>query len=264
MIYIRTESEIQKLQESNRINYETLLELGKFIKPGINTKKLDEIAEEMIRSNGGKPAFKGYNGFPASICASINNEVVHGIPSTKRVLEDGDIIGIDIGVKKDGFFGDAAITFAVGNIADETKKLLKITKESLYIGIEKAVPNGRLSDIGNAIQNHVEKEGYSVVRVLVGHGIGENLHEEPEVPNFGTAGKGPILKSGMVLAIEPMVNIGGYKVLTESDGWTVRTVDNSLSAHFEHSIVITENGPFIMGENKEKGEIEYYGKRKSY
>lgn len=264
MIYIRTESEIDKLRESNRINYETLLELGNHIKPGISTLELDKIAEEMIRREGGKPAFKGYNGFPASICASINEEVVHGIPSKNKVLQSGDIIGIDIGVEKDGFFGDAAITFAVGIISEEAKRLLEITKKSLYKGIEKAVPGGRLSDIGNAIQSFTESEGYSVVRVLVGHGIGENLHEEPEVPNYGIAGKGPILKPGMVLAIEPMINIGGHRVVTANDGWTVKTEDNSLSAHFEHSIVIREDGPYIMGDNKEKGEIEYYGKRKSY
>lgn len=264
MIYIRTESEIDKLRESNRINYETLLELGNHIKPGITTWELDEIAEEMIRKEGGKPAFKGYSGFPASICASINEEVVHGIPSKNKVLQNGDIVGIDIGVEKDGFFGDAAITFAVGIISEEAKRLLEITQKSLYKGIEKAVPGGRLSDIGNAIQSFVENEGYSVVRVLVGHGIGENLHEEPEVPNYGIAGKGPILKPGMVLAIEPMINIGGHRVVTANDGWTVKTEDNSLSAHFEHSIVIREDGPYIMGDNKEKGEIEYYGKRKSY
>lgn len=264
MIYIRTKPEIEKIQESNRINYATLLELGNHIRPGVTTLELDEIAETMIRSHGGRPAFKGYNGFPGSICASVNDEVVHGIPSKNTVLQDGDIVGIDIGVEKDGFFGDAAITFAVGNISDEAKKLLEITRKSLYKGIEKAVPNGRLSDIGHAIQSLVEEEGFSVVRVLVGHGIGENLHEEPEVPNYGKPGKGPVLKPGMVIAIEPMINIGTHQVRTEADGWTVKTADNSLSAHFEHSIVITENGPFIMGDNKDEGEIEYYGKRKSY
>ena len=263
MIYIRTESEIQKLQESNRINYQTLLELGKHVAPGIATIELDAIAEDMIRSNGGRPAFKGYNGFPASICASINDEVVHGIPGT-RELRDGDIIGIDIGVEKDGYYGDAALTFPVGKVADEALKLMQVTRESLYKGIEKAVPGGRLSDIGHAVQKHVEKEGYSVVRTLVGHGIGRELHEEPEVPNFGQPGKGPVLKPGMVLAIEPMVNIGDYKVINCSDGWTVKTRDNSLSAHFEHSVFISENGPFIMGDIVEKGEIEYYGKRESY
>jgi len=263
MIYIRSASEIAKLQESNRINYLTLLKLGKLIEPGITTLELDAVAEDFIRSHGGKPAFKGYNGFPASICASINDEVVHGIPSDRK-LQQGDIIGIDVGVEKDGYFGDAAMTYAVGKISENAQKLMNATRESLYKGIEKAIPGGRLSDIGNAVQTHVEVSGYSVVRTLVGHGIGENLHEEPEVPNFGAAGKGPVLKSGMVLAIEPMVNIGKHKVVTDSDGWTVRTDDNSLSAHFEHSIVITENGPFIMGDNIEKGEIEYYGKRKSY
>lgn len=264
MIYIRTETEIQKLQESNRINYETLLEIGKHVKPGVTTQDLDVVAEEMIRSQGGKPAFLGYNGFPGSICTSINDEVVHGIPSKNNVLHEGDIIGIDIGVEKDGFFGDAAITFAVGNISEEASRLLEITKKSLYKGIEKAVPGGRLSDIGNAIQTFVEADGFSVVRVLVGHGIGQNLHEEPEVPNYGRAGRGPVLKPGMVLAIEPMINIGGHRVVTDDDGWTVRTEDKSLSAHFEHSVVITENGPFIMADNIDKGEIEYYGKRKSY
>ncbi len=263
MIYIRSEAEINKLRESNRVNYLALLALGKHIKPGITTKELDIIAEDFIRSQGGKPAFKGYNGFPASICASVNEEVVHGIPSDRQ-LQEGDIIGIDVGVEKDGYFGDAAITYSVGNISDEAATLMKITKESLYKGIDKAVPGGRLSDIGHAIQSHVEVEGYSVVRTLVGHGIGKKLHEEPEVPNFGAPGKGPVLKAGMVLAIEPMVNIGNYKVVNGNDGWTVRTADNTLSAHFEHSIVITEEGPFIMGDNLEKGEIEYYGKRKSY
>jgi len=263
MIYIRSEAEINKLRESNRVNYLALLALGKHIKPGITTKELDIIAEDFIRSQGGKPAFKGYNGFPASICASVNEEVVHGIPSDRQ-LQEGDIIGIDVGVEKDGYFGDAAITYSVGNISDEAATLMKITKESLYKGIDKAVPGGRLSDIGHAIQSHVEVQGYSVVRTLVGHGIGKKLHEEPEVPNFGAPGKGPVLKAGMVLAIEPMVNIGNYKVVNGNDGWTVRTADNTLSAHFEHSIVITEEGPFIMGDNLEKGEIEYYGKRKSY
>ncbi len=264
MIYIRTKSEVEKLQESNRVNYLALLEVGKHVQPGISTAELNEIAESFIRKNGGKPAFKGYNGFPAAICASINSEVVHGIPDGKRILEDGDIIGIDVGVKKNNYFGDAAMTFPVGNISNDAEKLLTVTRESLYKGIEKAVPGGRLSDIGNAVQNHVEKHGYSVVRTLVGHGIGTNLHEEPEVPNFGPAGKGPVLKPGMVLAIEPMVNIGDYKVINGDDGWTVRTADNSLSAHFEHSIVITENNPFIMADKIEKGETEYYGKRKSY
>lgn len=263
MIYIRSQAEITKLRESNRVNYLALLELGKYIKPGITTKELDLIAEDFIRSHGGSPAFKGYNGFPASICTSVNEEVVHGIPSDRQLME-GDIIGIDVGVEKDGYFGDAAITYSVGTISDSSKHLMKITRESLYKGIEKAVPGGRLSDIGHAVQAHVEKNGYSVVRTLVGHGIGKNLHEEPEVPNFGVPGKGPVLKAGMILAIEPMVNIGNYKVINGSDGWTVRTADNSLSAHFEHSIVITEKGPFIMGDNLEKGEIEYYGKRKSY
>ncbi|MBN2279259.1 MAG: type I methionyl aminopeptidase [Candidatus Marinimicrobia bacterium] len=263
MIYIRTESEIAKLKESNRINYLTLLKLGNLIEPGITTRELDAIAESFIRSEGGRPAFKGYNGFPASICASINEEVVHGIPSD-RIIQDGDIIGIDVGVEKDGYYGDAAMTFAVGKITDAAQRLMDATRESLYKGIEKAILGNRLSDIGHAVQKHVEGFGYSVVRTLVGHGIGEHLHEEPEVPNFGVAGKGPLLKPGMVLAIEPMVNIGGHRVVTDSDGWTVRTADRSLSAHFEHSIVITEDGPFIMGDNIEKGETEYYGKRKIY
>ncbi len=262
MIYIRSTSEIEKIQESNRINYETLLNLGKYIKPGITTLELDTIAEDYIRSQGGKPAFKGYRGFPSTLCTSINEQVVHGIPS-KRKLLDGDIIGIDVGVEKDGYFGDAAFTYSVGSIDEKIEKLMNTTREALYLGIAKAVPGNRLSDIGNTIQTHVENNGFSVVRVLVGHGIGSNLHEEPEIPNFGVAGRGPVIKPGMVFAIEPMVNMGIFKVKTLDDNWTVVTHDNKVSAHYEHSIVIKEDGPYIMADIKDKGEIEFYGKRKS-
>ncbi len=260
MIYIRSEQEIAKLKESNRINYETLTMLSKEIKPGVTTRKLDKLAENFIKSQNGKPAFKGYHGYPATLCTSINEEVVHGIPS-ERKLKKGDIIGIDVGTFKDGYYGDAAYTFYVGELSSEDEKLLRVTKESLYIGIKKAQPGARLSDIGNSIQNHVEKNGFSVVRVLVGHGIGRELHEAPEIPNFGEAGKGPIIKAGMCFAIEPMVNVGNYSVSTLSDNWTVVTSDKKKSAHFEHSIIITKNGPVIMAD-KENGSIDFYGQRK--
>ncbi len=261
MIYIRSEDEIAKIHESNRIVYKTLIMLSDHIKPGITTRHLDALAEEYIHSQDGRPAFKGYRGYPATICTSLNEQVVHGIPS-ERQLKEGDIIGIDIGVEKEGYFGDAAYTFAVGQINAQQAKLLQVTREALYFGVRQALPGGKLSDIGHAIQSHAEQNGFSVVRSLVGHGIGRSLHEQPEVPNFGKAGKGPTLKAGMCLAIEPMVNLGTYNIRTLNDGWTVVTADGSLSAHFEHTIAITKQGPFILGDNKEEGGIEFYGKRK--
>lgn len=245
MIYIRSKEEIEKIRESSRIVHETLKILGGEIKPGITTKQLDIIATEYIYNRGGKPAFKGYRGFPASICTSIDEQVVHGIP-TKRVLKEGEIISLDVGVQKDGYYGDAAFTYAIGEVDSEKLKLMAITEEALYKGIKMAVRGGWLSDIGHAVQSHVEDNGFSVVRVLVGHGIGRELHEKPEVPNFGDPGRGPKLKSGMCLAIEPMVNAGSYDIEILDDGWTVVTIDRKPSAHFEHTVAITDDGPLIL------------------
>ncbi|HCL00189.1 MAG TPA: type I methionyl aminopeptidase [Candidatus Marinimicrobia bacterium] len=249
MIYIRSQKEIEKIYESNRIVAETLQLLENEIKPGITTQYLDKIAEDYILGKGAKPAFKGYNGYPATICASVEEQVVHGIPSG-RELKQGEIIGIDVGVLKNGYYGDSAYTFAVGEVSEAKRKLMKITKESLYEGIQKARAGNRLSDIGNAIQTYVEAHGFSVVRTLVGHGIGANLHEAPEVPNYGEPGRGPELKPGMCLAIEPMVNEGTFDVESLNDGWTIVTVDGKPSAHYEHTITITNNGPLILSKNE--------------
>lgn len=249
MIYIRSKDEIYKIWESNKIVYETLQMLGKEIKPGVKTKRLDKLAEEFIHNKGGRPAFKGYNGYPAAICTSIDEQVVHGIPSN-RELRDGEILSIDVGAEKNGYYGDSAYTYAVGEVEPIKKKLMNITQESLYKGIAMANPGNRLSDIGNAVQTHVESHGFSVVKVLVGHGIGRELHEHPEVPNYGEPGKGPTLKAGMCIAIEPMVNVGTYNVFTLDDGWTVVTADKKPSAHYEHTIAITEDGPLILSNGK--------------
>ncbi|MBO8131462.1 MAG: type I methionyl aminopeptidase [Candidatus Marinimicrobia bacterium] len=245
MIYIKNDEEIKKMRESCQIAYQTVVMLGKYIKPGIKTKVLDRLAYEFIVSKNAKPAFKGYKGYPATICISINEQVVHGIPGD-RILKEGDIVSVDIGTLKNGYYGDVAYTYAVGDIDDEKKRLLEVTEKALYKGIEKAVPGNYLSDIGHAIQSHVEANGFSVVRTLVGHGIGRNLHESPEVPNYGEPGRGPELRTGMTLAIEPMVNTGTFEVYTLEDGWTVVTLDGKPSAHFEHTIVITDNGPEIL------------------
>jgi len=245
MIYIKTKEEIEKIRDSCRIAYRTVMMLGKYIKPGIKTSELNSIAEDFILKNGARPAFKGYKGYPATICTSINEEVVHGIPGDRK-LKEGDIISVDIGTCRNGYYGDVAFTFPVGEVDDEKKRLMDVTRESLYKGIEKAAPGNRLSDISHAIQSYVEANGFSVVRSLVGHGIGRNLHESPEVPNYGAPGMGPELKPGMCLAIEPMVNAGMYEVYTLDDGWTVVTLDGRPSAHFEHTVAITENGPVIL------------------
>jgi methionyl aminopeptidase len=245
MIYIRSQEEIEKMRESNRIVAETILVLGREIKPGIQTRKLDKIADDYIHSRHAKSAFKGYRGYPASICISIDEEVVHGIPS-KRELLAGQIVSVDVGVEKDGYFGDAAYTFPVGEVSEVKAHLMQVTKDSLYKGIEKALPGKHLSDIGNAVQSYAEKNGFSVVRDMVGHGIGERLHESPEVPNYGEAGRGPVLRPGMCLAIEPMVNAGTFEVYALDDDWTVVTADHQPSAHYEHTIAITENGPVIL------------------
>lgn len=248
MVSLRTSEEIEVMRRANLIVAEVLLELKSLVRPGVTTARLDERAEEMIRGRGATPAFKGYGGFPASICVSINDEVVHGIPSHKRVLEEGDIVGIDCGTCLDGYFGDAAVTLAVGDISDAAAQLMKETKASLDAAIDKVRVGNRLSDISNAVQSHVEAKGYSVVRNFVGHGIGKSLHEEPQIPNFGSPGRGIRLKAGMVFAIEPMINIGRYGVKVLDDGWTAVTNDGSLSAHFEHSVAVMENGPYILSQ----------------
>ena len=246
MIYLKTEEEIGLMREANQLVGKTLGELTKHIAPGVSTLQLDKIAETFIRDHGAEPAFLGYGGFPNSICASVNENVVHGIPSDKVILKEGDIISVDCGTLLNGFVGDSAYTFCVGDVSEEIKKLLRATKEALYKGIEMAVVGNRVGDISYAIQTYCETRGYSVVRELVGHGCGKKMHEEPEVPNFGRRGYGPLLRNGMCICIEPMINQGVKNVVFESDGWTVRTKDRKCSAHFEHCIAVTPNGPQIL------------------
>lgn len=245
MIYLKSRNEIELMREAGRIVAEAHELVREAVRPGITTKELDKIAEDHILKRGATPAFKGYGGFPASICASVNHEVVHGIPGLKT-LEDGDIISIDIGALYKGYFGDAAKTHAIGKISKRTEELIEVTRQSFYEGIKFAKLGYRLSDISCAIQTYVEDRGFSVVRNYVGHGIGRNMHEEPQIPNFGPPGKGPRLKEGMVLAIEPMINIGTYEVKVLSDGWTVVTLDGEYSAHYEHTVVITDGEPEIL------------------
>ncbi len=241
MIYLKSAEEIELVRQSSLIVGMAHAEVAKILEPGVSTEKLDKIAEEYIRDNGGVPAFKGYNGFPATLCISINEAVVHGIPSA-RVIEDGDVVSIDCGVKKNGFFGDSAYTYPVGNVTDEVVKLLEVTKESLYKGIEAARSGKRIGDIGHAVQSHAEAHGFGVVRELVGHGVGKELHESPEVPNYGRRGTGAKLKPGMVIAIEPMINMGRKEVKQLADGWTIVTTDGKPSAHYEHTVAITDRG----------------------
>jgi methionyl aminopeptidase len=252
MVRLRTEREINLIAESAQIVGDTLDMLSEKVKPGITLMELDTLAEKFIRSQDAVPAFKGYMGFPATLCISVDDEVVHGIPSDK-VLNDGQIVGIDCGAVKNGYYGDSARTFAVGNISDEDKDLIDTTQKALYHGIEKAVPGNYVSDIGHAIQAYVEPKGYSIVRELVGHGIGTNLHEDPQVPNYGDPGMGVELKEGMCLAIEPMINIGDKEVYTLDDGWTVKTKDGYNSAHFEHTIAILKNGPKVLSGSRLNG-----------
>ena len=245
MIELKSERELVYMRDAGKVVAETHQELAKAVAPGITTKELDQIAEDYITSQGAIPAFKGYRGFPATICTSINEEIVHGIPGL-RSLKTGDIISIDIGAVINGYYGDAAVTLPVGEISEEAARLLEVTEQCLYKGIEQAQVNNRLTDISHAIQSYVEANGFSVVRDFVGHGIGKKMHEEPQVPNFGMPGRGPRLKPGMCLAIEPMVNMGSYHVEVLLDNWTVVTSDKQLSAHFEHSIAVTEKGPLIL------------------
>lgn len=246
MILLKTGRELQIMKEACRISAGALQAAGKAVEPGVTTAELDRLAEEYILSQGGEPNFKNYEGYPATACISINNEVIHGIPSHTRKLRAGDIVSIDLGAKFDGYHGDNAATFACGDISEEAKRLIDTTRESLYEGIRAACAGGRIGDIGHAVQQYVEARGYSVVRQFVGHGVGLNLHEAPEVPNFGTPGRGIRLMPGMTLAIEPMVNAGAPGVRVLPDGWTVLTRDGSLSAHFEHTVAITADGPKIM------------------
>ena len=243
MIILKTSEEVEYIARAARIVADVHQILIKEVRPGITTGDLDALAEEHIRKRGGIPAFKGYRDFPKTLCASVNEQVVHGIPSNKKILKDGDIIGLDLGAIIKGFYGDGAVTVPVGSVPPGVQKLISVTEEALMKGIEKAVVGNRLSDISHAIQSHVEKEGFTVVRDFVGHGIGRQLHEEPQIPNYGRPGQGPRLKEGMVLAIEPMVNMGDYSVHVQDDGWTAVTSDGSLSAHFEHTVAIEASGP---------------------
>ncbi|MFC0469724.1 type I methionyl aminopeptidase [Halalkalibacter kiskunsagensis] len=245
MIICKTEREVEIMREAGKIVALTHQALQEHIQPGISTKELDEIAEKLIRTHGATPSFKGYNGFTGSICASVNEELVHGIPG-KRVLKDGDVISVDIGAYYNGYHGDSAWTYAVGQISEKDQELLDVTETSLYKGLEFAKPGNRLSDISHAIQSYAEPLGYSIVREYVGHGVGQDLHEDPQIPHYGPPGKGPRLKPGMVLAIEPMINAGTRYVRTLSDDWTVVTVDGKNCAHFEHTIAITESGYEIL------------------
>ena len=234
------------MREAGRLVGEVLTELAAHVAPGVTTADLDELAEKRIRKAGATPAFKGYHGYPATICASVNEEVIHGIPSGRRMLNEGDVISIDVGAELDGYFGDSAITLPVGQVSEEAATLLRVTDESLYKAIETVKLGGRISDIGHAVQRHVESYGFSVVREFVGHGIGQKMHEEPQVPNYGEPGRGPRLTEGMVLAIEPMVNAGKPAVKVLVDGWTAVTRDGRLSAHFEHTVAVTADGPWIL------------------
>lgn len=245
MIIIKSEEELIKVGRACRIVAETLAYIKDFVREGVSTSELERKAEDFILSRGGTPAFKGYRGYPASICTSVNEQVVHGIPSEAR-LKGGDIISIDLGVYHDGFYGDAAVTLPVGRISPGAQRLLQVTEEALWAGIGAVREGARVSDIGSAVQKHAEANGFSVVRTFVGHGIGKLLHEEPQIPNYGAPGKGPRLRPGMTLAIEPMVNAGGYQVVVLEDGWTAVTADGSLSAHFEHTVAVTENGATVL------------------
>lgn len=246
MIFIKTAEEVELLRESNLLVSKTLAEIAQHIRPGVSTAELDSIAETFIRDHGAEPGFKGYQGFPATLCTSVNEQVVHGIPSKKIVLRDGDIISVDCGVLKNGYYGDTAFTFEVGEISQEVKRLLRITRECLYKGIEKAVEGQRTGDIGHAVQTHAESNGYSVVRELVGHGLGKKMHEEPEVANYGKRGTGVKLRKGTVICIEPMINMGKRQIRQGSDGWTISTADKLPSAHFELAVVVDRGEADIL------------------
>lgn len=251
----KTNEEIELLRESNLLVGKTLGEIAKIVRPGISTLDLDSVAEEFIRSHGAVPGFLGYGGFPNTLCISVNDEVVHGIPSANRILQEGDIVSVDCGVLKNGYYGDSAYTFEVGQVKPEVHELLKVTKEALYKGIEQAVVGRRVGDIGSAVQNYCEAHGYSVVRELVGHGVGKELHEDPQVPNYGSRGQGVKLKQGMVIAIEPMINLGKRNVVMNRDGWTIRTADGLPSAHFEHTVAVGKGAADILSTFKYVEEV---------
>jgi methionyl aminopeptidase len=246
VIVCRSAAELEKMRAAGKLVGQVLTALAAKVAPGVTTADLDAIAEGLITDAGAVPAFKGYHGYPATICASVNEEVIHGIPSGKRVLQAGDVISIDVGASLDGYYGDSAVTLPVGPVSEEAATLLRVTEEALYKAIDVVKPGGRVSDIGHAVQAHVEAHGFSVVREFVGHGIGQQMHEEPQIPNYGEPGRGPRLAEGMVLAIEPMVNAGKAAVKVLADGWTAVTRDRSLSAHFEHTVAVTAGGPWIL------------------
>ncbi len=246
MVVIKSSRELQKMKDACRISANALVVAGKAVEPGVSTLEIDTIVRKYIEKEGATPSFLGYGGFPASACISVNNVVIHGIPSKKQILKEGDIVSVDVGAFYDGFHGDNAYTFKCGKVSPEAEALLKATEESLYEGIKQAKAGNRVGDIGSAVQKYVESRSYSVVRDFVGHGVGAKLHEEPSVPNYGTPGRGVRLIPGMTIAIEPMVNVGDYKVKVLSDEWTTVTADGSLAAHFEHTVAITSDGPQIM------------------
>ena len=246
MILIKTADEIELMRESNQLVSKTLAELAKHIKPGVSTQRLDQIAEAFIRDHGAVPGFLGYQGYPKTLCTSVNSEVVHGIPSEKVILKEGDQLSVDCGVVKDGFYGDTAFSFEVGEVSAEVRRLLDITRECLQKGVEQAVEGKRIGDIGYAVQHHAESMGYTVVREMVGHGLGRHLHEAPEVPNYGRRGTGPKLKKGMVICIEPMINMGRRQIKQDPDGWTIRTADNKPSAHFEWAVAIDKGEADVL------------------
>jgi methionyl aminopeptidase len=245
MILIKTEEEVEKIRRACRVAAQTLRELGKTIQPGITTAELDQTGEELIRKAGAIPAFKGYRGYQHATCISVNEEVVHGIPGARR-LKSGDVVGVDVGAVVEGYYGDIAASFPVGEVSEETYKLLRCGKEALELAIAQAEPRKHVGDLSHAIEQRARQDGYAVVRDLFGHGLGRSLHEDPLIPNFGIPGEGPELKAGMVIAIEPMINCGGSRIVTLEDGWTVITEDHSLSVHFEHSILITEGKPEVL------------------
>ncbi len=245
MLIYKSETEIEIIRRNNLLVSRTLAEVAKLIKPGVTTLELDKRAEEFIRDNGAVPGFLGYGGFPNSLCTSVNDQVVHGIPSD-YVLKDGDIVSVDCGTYMEGYYGDTAYTFPVGEVSDEVKKLMRTTKESLFKGIEKAIEGNRVGDIGNAVQVHAEDAGYSVVREMVGHGLGKDMHEAPEIPNYGKRGRGVLLKKGLVLCIEPMINFGNKQIKQDNDGWTIRTIDGKPSAHYELAVVVDKGKAEIL------------------
>ncbi len=247
MIVLKTASELDAMHRANRVVHRALTAVAEVAAPGVSTAKLDALAEEVIRAEGGEPAFKGYRGFPATLCTSINDEIVHGIPSDRIRVADGDILSVDCGVILDGFFGDAAVSFGIGEVDREAERLMKVTKRCLDSAVEQVGPGQRLGDVGAAVQSYAEDSGFGVVRDFVGHGIGRSLHEEPQVPNYGQAGRGQMMKPGLVLAIEPMITAGSWRVKIDDDGWTARTEDGKLAAHFEFSVAVTSDGHRVLG-----------------